>query len=113
VCEPEGIGAAVLIRALEPLEGVGEMVARRRLTREEDLCSGPGKLTQALGIDLEHNQERLDTGRVRILARAPGQPVPAHVAGPRIGITKAAELPWRFSVAGNRHVSRPRPKLAA
>ncbi len=113
VCEPEGVGAAVLVRALEPLAGIGEMVARRRVTREEDLCSGPGKLTQALGIELEHNLERLDTGRVRFLARAPGEPVPAYVAGPRIGITKAAELPWRFSVAGNRHVSRPRPKLAA
>ncbi len=113
VCESEGVGAAVLVRALEPLAGVGDMVARRRVTREEDLCSGPGKLTQALGIGLEHNQEPLDTGRVRFLARAPGQSVPAYVAGPRIGITKAAELPWRFSVAGSRHVSRPRPKLVA
>jgi DNA-3-methyladenine glycosylase len=109
VCEPEGVGAAVLIRALEPVTGVGAMRDRRRLDRLEDLCSGPGKLTQALGIGLEHNRGSLQDGPVRILPRAGGAPVPAHVAGVRIGITKAAELPWRFCVTGNRHVSRPRP----
>ncbi len=113
VCEPVGVGAAVLIRALAPTDGLEVMRMRRGPVPDEQLGNGPGKLTQALGIELEHNLERLDTGRVRFLARAPGEPVPAYVAGPRIGITKAAELPWRFSVAGNRHVSRPRPKLAA
>jgi DNA-3-methyladenine glycosylase len=110
VCEPEGEGAAVLIRALEPLEGIAEMRARRGgLRRLEDLCSGPGKLTQALGIGLELNGTSLVDGPVAF-----GPPVAARSAvelavGPRIGITKAAELPWRFCAAGNRHVSRPWP----
>ncbi len=109
VCEREGVWAAVLIRALEPVAGIAAMRERRRLDRLEDLCSGPGKLTQALGIDLHHNRGRLDAGPVVIEGREPGAPPPPHVAGVRIGITKAAELPWRFCVAGNRHVSRPRP----
>jgi DNA-3-methyladenine glycosylase len=103
VCEPEGVGAAVLIRALEPLDGVPEMVARRGMDR--DLCNGPGKLTQALGIGLEHNGSDLRTGPVRILAGEPRE----YVTGPRIGITKAAELPWRFCALGSRDVSRPWP----
>jgi DNA-3-methyladenine glycosylase len=107
VCEPEGVGAAVLIRALEPLDGVGEMVARRRLDREVDLCNGPGKLTQALGIGLELNGTDLLSGPVRVLD---GASLPC-VASTRIGITKAAELPWRFSVPGNRFVSRPWPRV--
>jgi len=106
VCEPAGVAAAVLIRALEPLDGIPEMIARRGLTREEDLCSGPGKLTQALGIELHLNGGDLRTGPVRILAGEPRR----YVAGPRIGITKATELPWRFSVAGSRFVSRPWPR---
>jgi DNA-3-methyladenine glycosylase len=106
VCEPEGIGAAVLIRALEPLEGIDHMRARRGV---DDLCSGPGKLTQALGVTLEHNTTDLAAGPVAIEAAPPGwQDVPV-VAGTRIGITKAAELPWRFCVAGSRSVSRPWP----
>jgi DNA-3-methyladenine glycosylase len=110
VCEPEGEGAAVLIRALEPLDGVAEMRARRGPhLRLEDLCSGPGKLTQALGIGLELNGTSLLDGPISF-----GPPVAArqHVeiaVGPRIGITKAAELPWRFCAAGSRHVSRPWP----
>jgi DNA-3-methyladenine glycosylase len=114
VCEQEGVGAAVLIRSLQPLEGIEEMRARRgpigdRPAREEDLCSGPGKLTQALGIELTENGGDLHDGPVRILPREPEWRDPKVVAGPRIGITKAVELPWRFSVAGNRNVSRPRP----
>ena len=109
VCEPEGVGAAVLIRALEPLEGLDEMRARRGLERAEDLCSGPGKLTSALGIDLELNQSDLSTGPIRIEGAAPGREQLEIAVGPRIGITKAAELPWRFCVAGSRSVSRPRP----
>jgi DNA-3-methyladenine glycosylase len=108
VSDAEDVGAAVLIRALEPLSGVEAMRRRRGWERLEDLCSGPGKLTQALGIGLHHNGSRLDTGPVRILAR-PEAERPAHVVGVRVGITRAVELPWRFSVAGNRHVSRPRP----
>jgi DNA-3-methyladenine glycosylase len=105
VCEPAGVGAAVLIRALEPLDGVPEMLARRRVAREEDLCNGPGKLTQALGIELVDNGTSLVDGPVRILAGEPRE----YLTGPRIGITKAAELPWRFCALGSRSVSRPWP----
>lgn len=110
VCEARGTGAAVLIRALEPLCGIEEMRARRGAVREQDLCSGPGKLTQALGISLAANGTDLASGPVRIeppSARWREQPV---IAGERVGITRAIELPWRFCVLGNRHVSRPRPR---
>jgi DNA-3-methyladenine glycosylase len=107
VCEPEGVGAAVLIRALEPLEGVELMERRRRGRPFRDLCSGPGKLTQALGVGLERNGGDLLAGPVRI-EPAPA-PVEAVVTGPRIGITRAVDLPWRFCAVGNAHVSRPRP----
>jgi DNA-3-methyladenine glycosylase len=113
VCEAEGVGAAVLIRALEPLTGVEAMRARRGIERVEDLCSGPGKLTQALGIGLEHNGADLAAGPVRILPAAPGWEEVHTVVGTRIGITKAAELPWRFCAADSRSVSRPRPRAAA
>ncbi len=110
VCEPEGVGAAVLIRALEPLSGIETMRRRRGLVRAEDLCSGPGKLTQALGVSLEENGSSLTSGPVRIGPRQPGWLDPDVIEGTRIGITKAVELRWRFYVAGNRHVSRPRPQ---
>jgi DNA-3-methyladenine glycosylase len=117
VCEEEGVGAAVLIRALEPLEGVEEMRARRGMAelREEDLCSGPGKLTQALGIELAENGGDLYDGPVRIGPRLCSWRAGGHqvMVGTRIGITKAVELRWRFCVAHNRHVSRPRPRTAA
>ncbi len=109
VCEAEGVGAAVLIRALEPLAGIESMRAWRGLKREEDLCSGPGKLTQALGIELTENGGDLYDGPVRILPRETAWLEPTILAGPRIGITKAVELPWRFCAANNRNVSRPRP----
>lgn len=109
VCEPEGVGAAVLIRALEPLDGIEPMRHRRRLMRPEDLCSGPGKLTQALAIELEQNEVDLVDGPLRILPRPAGRPAPQLVAGTRIGIRKAAELPWRFCERGNRCVSKPWP----
>jgi DNA-3-methyladenine glycosylase len=105
VCEGEGVGAAVLIRALAPLDGEGEMMQRRRVARELDLCNGPGKLTQALGIDLSENATSLLDGPIRI---ARGEKLP-YVTGPRIGITKAADLPWRFCATGSRDVSRPWP----
>jgi DNA-3-methyladenine glycosylase len=108
VCEPEDVGAAVLIRALEPVAGLDAMRARRGLERVEDLCSGPGKLTQALGIGLEHNATSLVDGPIRIAPRASAS-APVLIAGPRVGITKAAELPWRFCLAGSRFVSRPWP----
>jgi DNA-3-methyladenine glycosylase len=109
VCEPEGVGAAVLIRALEPLEGVAAMKERRGLERVEELCSGPGKLTQALGIELDRNGTDLATGPVRFETAAPGWEDVEAIVGPRVGITKAPDLPWRFCAAGSSSVSRPRP----
>jgi len=107
VCEEEGVGAAVLIRALEPVEGVEAMRRRRGLERLEELCSGPGKLTQALGIGLDLNGTPLTgAGPIEI---EPRTRQPEVVRGVRIGITKAAGLPWRFCDAGSRHVSRPWP----
>ncbi len=114
VCEPEGVGAAVLIRALAPVSGIEQMRARRGLlagrpAREEDLCSGPGKLTQAMGISLTDNGSRLSNGPIRIHPPAGGWREPVVVEGTRVGITRAVDLPWRFCVAGSRHISRPRP----
>ena len=109
VSEPQGVGAAVLIRALEPLEGIDLMRARRGLDRVEELCSGPGKLTQALGIGLDLNGTSLTDGPIEVLPPAPGMAPPRVVVGTRVGITKAAELPWRFCDAGSRCVSRPWP----
>jgi DNA-3-methyladenine glycosylase len=113
VCEPEGVGAAVLIRALMPMAEIDRMRARRGLiagqpAREEDLCSGPGKLTQAMDIELSENGTPLFSGPVRIRARAGEWREPSVAQGTRIGITRAVELPWRFCAAGSRHVSRPR-----
>jgi DNA-3-methyladenine glycosylase len=109
VAEEEGVGAAVLIRALEPVDGVELMRQRRGLERAEDLCSGPGKLTQALGIGLSLNGTSLVDGPIELLTREPGSRTPRVVAGERIGITKAVELPWRFCDADSPHVSRPWP----
>jgi len=107
VCEPEGVGAGVLIRALEPLEGLDHMRVRRGVDSERLLCSGPGKLTQALGIGLGDNGSDLDRGPV-VFSRRPAAWREVEIAvDRRIGITRAAELPWRFSAAGNRFVSRP------
>ncbi|MEA2214654.1 MAG: DNA-3-methyladenine glycosylase [Solirubrobacteraceae bacterium] len=111
VCEPEGVGAAVLIRALRPLEGVELMRERRGGAgrgAERELCSGPGRLTQALGIELTENGSSLESGPVLIMPRE--GPAPQIVSSARIGITKAAELPWRFSVAGEENVSKPWPR---
>ena len=109
VVEPEGVGAAVLIRALEPLTGLPAMGRRRGRPRPTDLCSGPGKLTQALDIGLELNETPLLTGPIRLGPPPGDRPAERIVAGVRIGITKAVELPWRFCAAGSRHVSRPWP----
>jgi DNA-3-methyladenine glycosylase len=113
VVEPAGVGAAVLIRALEPLAGVEAMCARRGRQRTPDLCSGPGKLTQALGVGLELNDTSLLDGPVRLGAPPPDRPEVAVVSGVRIGITKAVELPWRYCLAANPHVSRPWPRGSA
>jgi DNA-3-methyladenine glycosylase len=114
VCEPEGVGAAVLIRALEPSSGLEQMYARRAMggagvVRERDLCSGPGKLTQALGVSLDENGCCLERGPVRIGPRRGQWLEPRVVAGARIGISRAVDLPWRFCAADSHHVSRPRP----
>jgi DNA-3-methyladenine glycosylase len=107
VCEPEGVGAAVLIRALEPLDGIDLMRQRRGLEPIEQLCSGPGKLTQALGIELGENDTWLTgAGPVAIGPPPVAWPEVELAAGPRIGITKAVELPWRFCARGSRHLSR-------
>ncbi|MEA2193835.1 MAG: DNA-3-methyladenine glycosylase [Solirubrobacteraceae bacterium] len=110
VVEPAGVGAAVLIRALEPRTGVHLMVERRGRERLTELCSGPGKLTQALGIGLDLNATPLLGGPIELGPPPAGEPeAPALVVGPRIGITRAIDLPWRFCLAGNRNVSRPWP----
>ncbi|MGE5283301.1 MAG: DNA-3-methyladenine glycosylase [Chloroflexota bacterium] len=108
VAEPEGKAAAVLIRAIEPTDGLEEMRRRRRVDRPDQLCSGPGKLTEALGVSLEDNRADLSQDPFLLLAREPGWNGEV-ITGPRIGITKAVERPWRFTLAGNRHVSQPRP----
>jgi DNA-3-methyladenine glycosylase len=109
VAEDEGVGAAVLIRAVEPIDGIELMRSRRAVGRDEDLTNGPGKLTEALGIGLGLNGANLETGPVRIEPRDAASRPPEIVTGERIGITKAVELPWRFCDATSRYVSRPWP----
>jgi DNA-3-methyladenine glycosylase len=109
VAEPEGEAAAVLIRALEPTAGLEQMRARRGERPDRELCSGPGKLTEALGIGLEQNRADLGRDPFLLLPPEPGLE-PEVLTGPRIGITKAVERPWRFCAADNPHVSRPRPR---
>lgn len=109
VCEPEGSGAAVLIRALAPLHGIPRMRARRRGVGDPLLCAGPGRLCAALGIDrhLDGADALRPGGPVALSGRA--EPVEV-ICGPRIGITKAADRPWRFGVAGSPYLSRPFPR---
>jgi DNA-3-methyladenine glycosylase len=110
VAEKDGVGAAVLIRAIEPLDGIELMRERRRVARDEELTNGPGKLTEALGIGLELNGVSLEQGPILIEPPPAGAREPRIVTGTRIGITKAVELPWRFCDATSRHVSRPWPE---
>jgi DNA-3-methyladenine glycosylase len=109
VCEGPEVGAAVLIRALQPTEGVPRMRARREVASEIDLTNGPGKLTQALGIELDLHGTFLYEGPILIHPRDPEWSDPPLITGTRIGITKAVDLPWRFCAAGSRYVSRPWP----
>jgi DNA-3-methyladenine glycosylase len=109
VAEPDGEAAAVLVRALEPTHGLGLMRRRRGRDREEELCSGPGKLAEALGVGLEHNGAELDQAPFEIRASGDQSREVEVVAGPRVGISKAVEYPWRFCAVGCRFVSRPRP----
>jgi DNA-3-methyladenine glycosylase len=110
VSEREGVGAAVLIRALEPVDGIDLMRERRGVEAFHQLCSGPGKLTQALGIELDLNDTSLlGDGPIEILPPQNGERPPKLAVGERIGITKAVELPWRFVDPRSRSVSRPWP----
>ncbi|MGZ4339788.1 MAG: DNA-3-methyladenine glycosylase [Gaiellaceae bacterium] len=104
VCGEQGVAGAVLIRALKPTRGVHEMRQRRGVDDIRLLCSGPGRLCQALGVTREH--DGLSLARPPFDLRV-GQPGLGIVTGPRIGITKAADLPWRYGLAGSRYVSRP------
>jgi DNA-3-methyladenine glycosylase len=107
VCAEPGVGAAVLLRALEPAAGIEDMQARRGLDDIRLLAAGPGRLTEALGISAAH--DGLDLARPPFVLQPPEAPVEV-VASPRVGITRAAEHPWRFSLAGSTFVSRPRPR---
>ncbi|MGO8910513.1 MAG: DNA-3-methyladenine glycosylase [Bradyrhizobium sp.] len=104
VCEREGSASAVLIRALEPTVGIPTMRRRRHLDEVRSLCSGPGKLTEALGITHKHNGIALDAPPIALYARTIK---PEIVAGVRIGITKAVELPWRYGLKGSKFLSKP------
>ena len=111
VTEREGRASAVLIRALEPTRGVELMRERRGREELSELCSGPGKLTEALGVGLELNGADLLGPHFMLSPPDGAWGEVAVVTGPRIGITKAAELPWRYCVRGSRFVSRPWPDL--
>jgi DNA-3-methyladenine glycosylase len=104
VCESEGVAAAVLVRALEPLRGIELMRARRGPVADRLLCAGPGRLCQALGITRDYDGLPLDGPPFELRARTTE---PVLAIGPRIGLTKAAERRWRFGLAGSRYVSRP------
>jgi DNA-3-methyladenine glycosylase len=106
VCREVGHGAGVLIRALEPTTGVSLMIDRRRQQDLRMLCAGPGRLGQALAITRELNGKRIDTPPFSLQAATAGVRV---VSGPRIGISKAVDQPWRFGLAGSLYVSRPFP----
>jgi DNA-3-methyladenine glycosylase len=103
VCEKAGSASAVLIRALEPTHGIPAMRRRRGLHDEQSLCSGPGKVCEALGITIAHSELPLDVSPFALHARL-GKP--EIVSGLRIGITKAADLPWRYGLKGSRFVSK-------
>jgi DNA-3-methyladenine glycosylase len=103
VCEKQGSASAVLIRALQPTHGIPAMRRRRGLHDERSLCSGPGKLTEALGITDAHNGLALDAPPIAVHARTEK---PDIIAGVRIGITKAIDLPWRYGLKGSKFLSK-------
>ena len=111
VCAPAGHGAGVLIRALAPTAGIARMRERRGVDAERLLCSGPGRLCQALAVTHAHNGLRLDRRPFRVVARGDDPASVVH-AGVRIGISKAAELPWRFVLAGSPFLSKPMQAVA-
>ena len=103
VCEAEGSASAVLIRALEPVDGLAQMRRRRSMPDERALCSGPGKLCEALGVTVRHNGLALDRAPFELRAR---KDQPDIVTGPRIGITKAVDAPWRYGLKGSKFLSK-------
>jgi DNA-3-methyladenine glycosylase len=107
VCREAGHGAGVLIRALEPTHGIERMRERRGLQDLRLLCAGPGRLGQALGIDRGFDGMALDAPPFELLAPAGNHPLLEVEVGPRIGITKAVDLPWRFGEKGSRYLSKP------
>ncbi len=107
VTDADGVAAAVLVRALRPTHRVDAMRARRGPRPDRELCSGPGKVCQALGITLAGSGAGALEAPYALLGRPPGDSRPEVVAGPRIGLTKAAELPWRYCLAGSGYLSRP------
>ena len=104
VCEEEGSAAAVLVRALKPTQGLSVMRRRRGMSEPHALCSGPGKLCQALGVSHKHNGLALDRAPFELRAR---QDTPEIAIGVRIGITKAVEHPWRYGMKESKFLSRP------
>ena len=104
VCEKEGSASAVLIRALEPTHGIPAMRRRRGLHEERSLCSGPGKLCEALAITIADNELPLDAPPIALHARTSK---PEIVSGVRIGLTKAVDLPWRYGLKGSKFLSKP------
>jgi DNA-3-methyladenine glycosylase len=104
VCEAEGSASAVLLRALEPTRGLAAMAGRRGLDDPRLLCSGPGRLCEALGITRAHNGAALDRPPLAIFAR---ENPPEIAVGPRIGITKAVDMPWRYGMKGSKFLSKP------
>jgi DNA-3-methyladenine glycosylase len=104
VCEKAGSASAVLIRALQPTHGIPAMRRRRHLHDERALCSGPGKLTEALGITIAHNGLALDAPPIALYARTEK---PEIITGVRIGLTKAVKLPWRYGLKGSKFLSKP------
>jgi len=113
VCEPEGRAAAVLIRALEPTLGLDAMARRRGRAQRRELCSGPGKLTQALGVGLGANGASLSEPPFELRAPQGAWRDVEVVSGPRVGISRAVDYPWRFCAAGNENLSRPAGPLRA
>ena len=104
VCERKGSASAVLIRAIEPTRGVPAMRRRRKLNEERLLCSGPGRLCQALGVTGAHNGLALDKAPFELIAR---KKIVEIAVGPRIGITKAADIPWRYGLKSSPFLSKP------
>jgi DNA-3-methyladenine glycosylase len=104
VCEAKGSASAVLIRALQPTHGLASMTRRRGMDNERLLCAGPGRLCEALGITRDHDGLPLDRAPFELRARSGDVDI---AAGPRIGISKAAELPWRYGIKGSRFLSKP------